>query len=142
MGEGLGFTNILLVEAYGGDQFGPLTMQYLHECDAMIGMITDDYAERTDSAYCSYYELKHFVENRDGCGTSQIIKFFPIRLSATWPPQSRGADGKALCSHVFTQDLVWTVDFHNQEFDALRAAQVIAAQVEASHEEAERSLAI
>ena len=60
----VGFPNILLVEAAGGEQFGPLTMQYLHECDAMIGMITVDYAEQTKSPYCSYYEWPH-------CGTME-----------------------------------------------------------------------
>ena len=72
--EDFGFTNILVVNVGLGDQFGPVTMQYLGECDAMIGMITDDYAEKTMSAYCSYYELKHYVENRYGCGTSQILQ--------------------------------------------------------------------
>jgi len=127
--EKVDFSNILLVDANGGDQFGPMTMQYLKECDAMIGMITEDYAERTRSAYCSYYELKHYIENRRGCGTSQIQKFFPIKLCATWPPPSRGDDGAALCSLAFTQDLVWTVDMYNQRFDAEEVARKIAAHV-------------
>merc|ERR1712232_1181908 len=51
--QDIGFPNVLLVDAAGGDQFGPMTMRYLHECDAIIGMITADYAERTSSPYCS-----------------------------------------------------------------------------------------
>lgn len=127
--ENLGFTNVLLVEAGAGDQFGPMTMRYLKECDAMIGMITHDYGERTSSAYCSYYELKHYIENRYGCGASQIQKFFPIKLCESWPPPSRGDCGAALCSLAFTQDLVWTVDMHNRQFDAKEAAEAIATHV-------------
>jgi len=126
----LGFTNVLLVDAAGGDQFGPMTMQYLTECDAMIGMISDDYAEKTSSPYCSYYELKHYIENRYGCGTSQILKFYPIKLCQNWPPTSRGAEGAALCSLAFTQDLVWTVDLYQQAFDAKRVAEAFATTLQ------------
>lgn len=127
--EEVGFTNVLLVDAASGEQFGPMTMQYLHECDAMIGLISDDYAERTSSPYCSYYELKHYLENRHGCGTSQIRRYFPIRLCKEWPPPSRGADGKALCSLVFSQDLV-SIDMYNRPFNAKEIAQAILLQTQ------------
>merc|ERR1712203_514745 len=94
-----------------------------------IGMITDDYAERTSSAYCSYYELKHYIENRVGCGASQIQKFFPIKLCEAWPPASKGEDGAALCNLAFSQDLVYCVDMYNQNFDADYVAERIAGQV-------------
>merc|ERR1712217_627719 len=125
----LGFSHVLLVEAEGGDRFGPMTMEYLSMCDAMIGMITDDYAERTESAYCSYYELKYYNENREGCGKSQIAKFFPIKLCEVWPPPSKGDDGNALCGLVFGQDLVWAIDLYGQKFDAMQVAEKIASSV-------------
>lgn len=124
--EDLGFAHILLVHAESGDQFGPLTTRYLYECDAMIGMLTEDYAEKTKSAYCSYYELKHYVENRYGCGSSQILKFFPIKLCSTWPPKSKGEDGAQLSSLAFTQDMVYTIDMYGQAFDAKLVARAIA----------------
>merc|ERR1712096_564390 len=113
----------------GGDQFGPMTMTYLHDCDAIIGMITPDYAEKTSSAYCSYYELKHYIENREGCGTSQIQKFFPIKLCESWPPPSKGDAGASLCSLAFTQDLIYTIDMYNQPFNAEEVATAMAASI-------------
>merc|ERR1712139_321260 len=98
----------------------------LKECDAMVGMCTRDYAERTSSAYCSYYELKHYIENRYGCGTSQILKFFPIKLCADWPPPSKGEDGRALCSLAFTQDLIYAVDLYKQQFNAKLVVEKIS----------------
>merc|ERR1712232_331491 len=100
------------------------------ECEAMIAMTTDDYAEKTLSSHCSYYELKHYIENRYGCGTSQILKLFPIKLCQKWPPTSKGADGAALCSLVFTQDLVYTIDMWNQKFDAVAVAKSIADAID------------
>merc|ERR1712039_604948 len=91
--QSLDFSNILLVEAEAGDRFGSMTMEYLRSCDAMIAMITDDYATRTESAYCSYYELKYYNENREGCGTSQIAKLFPIKMCESWPPPSEETMG-------------------------------------------------
>merc|ERR1712113_177726 len=90
--EQLGFKQILLVDVSLGEQFGPPTMEYLLECSAIIGLVSDDYAERTATPYCSYYELKHYLENRSGCGTSQILKYFPIKLCSEWPPPSIGKD--------------------------------------------------
>jgi hypothetical protein len=127
--EYMDFPNIRLVDAGGGDQFGPMTVKYLSECDAMIGMITDDYAEKTSSSYCSYYELKHYLENRYGCGSSQVLKFFPIKLCSTWPPPSRGEEGAALCKVAFPQDLLWTIDLHNRPFAAKEVAEAIASSV-------------
>ena len=92
-------------------------------------MLTDDYAEKTASPYCSYYELKHYLENRYGCGTSQILKFFAIKMCGSWPPRSKGDDGAALCSLAFPQDLVWTIDMYDQQFDA---KQVLNATERAS----------
>merc|ERR1712139_588674 len=94
-------------------------------------MITEDYAERTSTPYCSYYELKHYIENRYGCGTSQILKFFPIKLCASWPPPSHGKDGAQLCSLAFTQDLI-AFDMYNREFDANYVAQAIAMSLDGS----------
>ena len=73
----------LMVQVDAGESFGELTAQYLRQLKAdkglMIAVCTHHYGEMTDSAFCSFYELKFAVTHK--------ITVLPLRVEDTYPPE-------------------------------------------------------
>ena len=74
---------VLVVQASAGDDFGDLTLKYLHqvkeENGVMLAVCTADYAEMTSSQYSSHKELRYSLDND--------IDVLPLRVEETYPPQ-------------------------------------------------------
>lgn len=70
-----------MVFAMGGGEFGRQTVYGLIAMCAMIAVCTAEYGAETDSAYSSYEEVKHAIENH--------IPIVPLKLVEAWPPAPR-----------------------------------------------------
>ena len=73
-----------IVAAGAGDDFGMMTAIGLKKMDTMIAICYDNYGQKTESAYCSYYEVKYCVDHQ--------IPVIPVRLSEDWPPKPPGPE--------------------------------------------------
>lgn len=75
--------NSLMVEVDEGDSFGVLTARYLgqlrRERGMMIAVCTKHYAEKTESKYCSFYELQFALTHG--------IRVLPLKMEDTYPPE-------------------------------------------------------
>ena len=75
--------DVLMVEAGLGENFGRMTMRYLHKIKrhngVLLAVCTQNYAEMTASKYCSHYELKFAWE--------EDIRILPLRVEDTYPPE-------------------------------------------------------
>jgi len=78
--------NAYIVQTSGtGDSFGDQTMQGLDDMYAMIAVCFSDYGVKTNSAYCSYYEVKYAMDEK--------IPILPLKLCEEWPPKAEERDG-------------------------------------------------
>ena len=75
--------NALMVKVKEGDSFGDPTARYLgqlrRERGMMIAVCTKNYAEKTNSKLCSFYELQFAVAHG--------IRVLPLRMEDTYPPE-------------------------------------------------------
>jgi len=70
---------VLVVEAHAGECFDEQTEQHLHKCQALVCMAYEDYGEKTDSKYCTYYELQYADDYNK--------EILPVKLyRGDWPP--------------------------------------------------------
>merc|ERR1740124_774190 len=77
--------NSFMVETTGvGDTFGKQTVDGLNRMYAMVAVCYEDYGEKTDSSYCSFYELEYALGHN--------IPVLPIKLCEEWPPAQCGED--------------------------------------------------
>ena len=78
---------ICMVQTTGiGDEFGSQTMLGLSNMAAMIVFAFDDYGVKTNSPFCSYYELRFALEYKR--------PVLAIQMAATWPPPALLPDGR------------------------------------------------
>ena len=90
---------VLIVTAGGGAKFGKQTMSCLYNMQIMVAFVTEDYGEKTDSAYCTYNEIEYCADHE-----KPVI---PIKLYAgAWPPRP-GGEGDAQNAFFFTPTLVY-----------------------------------
>lgn len=92
---------VYIVRADAGDQFGPATVQGLHCARALLCFLTEkpSYGERTESAYCSYAEVKYAID--------QKLPLVPVRLCEQYPPRTGEPEGSANNVFAFPPDLVY-----------------------------------
>ena len=68
--------------AGGGESFGNMTAEYLHRLESengvMLAVCTSDYGEKTDSPFCTYYELKYATEYN--------LDVLPLQVEEQWKP--------------------------------------------------------
>merc|ERR1712012_1396107 len=76
--------NPYVVGAQVGDEFGPMTMEGLARSYAMVAFVSKHppYGEKTISPYCSYYELKYWLDHREE------VRLIAIQLDSEFPPRT------------------------------------------------------
>eukprot|EP00438_Fugacium_kawagutii_P017979 Skav206731 [mRNA] locus=scaffold2729:43146:43607:+ [translate_table: standard] len=87
--------DVMMVEAHLGDDFGRVTAECLGKLlkkkGALLAVCTANYAEKTDSSYSSFIELKF--------AHTYKLPIWPLRVEETYPPEpAHGPD------HPFDQD--------------------------------------
>ena len=114
--------NSFMVETTGaGDTFGKQTIDGLNRMCAMIAVCYDDYGEKKDSTYCSFYELEYaFV---------QKIIVVPIKLCEEWPPAQCGEDGAHQNKLFFQPDLLFQ-NWSDKPWNPKKCAEDIKASLE------------
>ena len=74
---------VLMVDADAGDDFGDLTMEYLHRVEhekgVMLAVCTAHYGEMTASKFSSHEEVKY--------ARNQGLQVIPLRVVDTYPPE-------------------------------------------------------
>jgi hypothetical protein len=109
---------VLIVTAGGGAKFGKQTMSCLYNMQIMVAFVTEDYGEKTDSAYCTFNEIEYCADHQ-----KPVI---PIKLYAgAWPPRP-GGEGDAQNAFFFTPTLVY-IDGVGKSAEELARAIVAAA---------------
>ena len=103
---------VLMVEVGPGDNFGELTLEYLHRIKQEKGIIlavcTKHYAEVTASKYSSHFELRYAHDYG--------IDVLPLRMEDVYPPQpewglihkyDKNRKGRALVAAVLPPSLLY-----------------------------------
>jgi len=115
---------ILMVEAGGGESFGNMTAEYLNRLESengvMLAVCTSDYGEKTDSTYCTYYELQYAKEYN--------LDVLPLQVEDQWkpdPPCHPDRDPKktalGFIKMVFLNGIV-RVDCRNKSIEEIASA--------------------
>ena len=120
-------THVVAVD--GGGQFGPETMRCLGLMQMMVVFAFEDYGQKTMSPYCSYAEVKYYIDNMAD------VKLLPLKLYAigdfdAWPPKpsrrNRVYDGRPENDGVMQNKFAFTGDMIVREFDPRSAGGAVA----------------
>eukprot|EP00961_Rhodomonas_salina_P299186 3938714-Rhodomonas_salina.1 len=110
-----------MVEVGHGETFGVMTDLGLFDMWLMVAVCFDDYGQKTESKYSSYWELKYANDNN--------VPILPIQLCETFPPAPKDVDGRNLGAaqnkRIFTPDLV-RLDWHAKPWNAEVLAREVA----------------
>jgi len=89
-----------IVTAGIADNFGPMTQVGLRKMYVMVCFIQSSrvYGEKTDSPYCTYFELKSAWDKQ--------IPVIAVRLCDQYPPEPLDIEAEAMVDQVFSGDLV------------------------------------
>ena len=110
--------------AGGGESFGNMTAEYLNRLESengvMLAVCTSDYGEKTDSTYCTYYELQYAKEYN--------LDVLPLQVEDQWkpnPPCHPDRDPKksalGFIKMVFLNGIV-RVDCRNKSIEEIASA--------------------
>jgi len=96
----LGEPIFIVEEAPPGTDFGLLTVYGLGNMWAMVAYVSKHppYGEKTESAYCTYEELRYCTDKR--------IPIIPVQLDDEFPPETGEDDGTNLNRFAFGPALV------------------------------------
>jgi len=90
-----------IVTAGIADNFGPMTQVGLRKMYVMVCFIQSGgvYGEKTDSPYCTYFELKSAWDKQ--------IPVIAVRLCDQYPPEPLDIEADAMVDQVFSGDMVY-----------------------------------
>lgn len=116
-----GNLKVFMVHANAGDDFGKWTDKALYRMEAMVAVCFDNYGQRTENKYCTYYEVRYARTN-----SKRII---PLKLyKGNWPPEPRDHDndddGPAQNRAVFYEGLGYR-DWSTKRWNAKECAEEI-----------------
>jgi len=113
--------NSFMCSADAGENFGEHTSKGLSKMEAMICVCYDDYGERTESTWCTYYELKYAYENR--------IPIIPLKFTESWPPvASHEESGECNNKVIFAKDLIY-LDWYDKDWNAEECAMQVKENI-------------
>ena len=113
--------NAHIVDAGPGQSFGPKTIYGLCHMELMICICYDDYGEKTDSASCTFWELKHADDHH--------IPIYYLKMCDKWRPKppkdfDGGSEGPDQINFVIKKTDVYH-DWYGREWNAIVCAEEV-----------------
>jgi len=123
--------NAHIVDAGPGRAFGAKTIYGLVHMELMICIVYDDYGEKTDSSSCTFWELKHAIDNH--------IPIYYLKMSDIFPPKppqdfDGGNEGPDQIKFFIKKDDFYH-DWSGKEWNAMICAKEVKQELHKIFEE-------